>query len=435
MIDMRSLFLVAGMGLAACLPAQAGKSEGNPEATAPPAAGAKEKVERSVAAWIEQLGSDSFRQRVEAENALRELGDKALAELEVAARESSDSEVQWRARRLVRQIQRGDAAPGALQRDPRRQDPQPGQLPQVQPRAPQTRRLPQGAAPDQFDDMQRRFDRMFGELERDFGIAVPRRSFFGDDFWKDITEQMEQMRQNGGGVGVQRGMSMRIGADGAVHVEIEQEGADGKAEKQVYDAPSLEEFHKQYPGVLQNQGLGGHGLNTPFRFWIGRGDQPGMTLPRVLTPLGQPQIDGPFVDVTPPGEVHVAVASGEVLGVQVRAEIGADLREHLGLPEDQGLMVEAVTPDSLASAMGLQRGDIVLEVAGSAIADPADVRKALATVAPGKTVEVVCLRKGARTRLEAEKPAAAVKPEKADKADKAKDRLQKRDRKDGETIR
>ncbi|MCA8965449.1 MAG: PDZ domain-containing protein [Planctomycetes bacterium] len=429
---MRSLFLVAGMGLATCLPAQAGKSEGNHDVAPPSAAGAKEKVERSVAQWIEQLGSDSFRLRVEAENALRDLGDKALSELKTAADESDDSEVQWRARRLVRQIERGDAAPQGLQRDPRRQDPQPGQLPKVQPPAPQAGGRQPGAAPDQFDDMQRRFDKMFGELERDFGIAVPRRSFFGDDFFKDITEQMEQLRQNGGGASVQHGMSMQIGADGAVHVEIEQQGDDGKSEKKVYDAPSLEEFNKQYPGVLQNQGLGGNGL--PFRFWVGRGGQPGGAMPRLMPRVGQPQVDVPFVDVTPQTPVHVAVASGEVLGVQVRPEIGADLREHLGLADDQGLMVEAVTPDSLASTMGLQRGDIVLEVAGNAIGEPADVRKALAAVAPGKTVEVVCLRKGARTTLKAEKP-AAVKLEKADEAGKSAGRLQKRERKDGETIR
>ena len=420
MIDMRSLFLVAGMGLATCLPAQAGNSESTPLA-APPAASAPKKVERTVAQWIEQLGSDRFRERVQAENALRDLGKQALPELEKAADSSADSEVQWRARRLVRQIEQGDAAPRGLQRDPRRPAQQEqGQEPQVQPLRPQRATDGQDPVPDRFDDMQRRFDRMFGELERDFGVAVPRRSFFGDDFFRDLTEQMDQLRQNGGGM--QQGMSIQIGGDGAVRVEVDSRGEDGKSEKKVYEAPSMEEFQKQYPGVLQGQGLGG-----PFRFW-GGGRLPGVQLPGA--PLQR--LDTPFVDVLPQTDVHVAVASGEVLGVQVRPEIGPELREHLGLPDGQGLMVEAVTPDSLASAMGLQRGDIVLQVAGTDIGQPADVRQALATVEPGKVVEVVCLRKGQRTTLKADKPAAAAKPE-SEKP--APGKLEKRARKDGETIR
>ncbi len=412
MIELRSLFLsVVGSGLAAWLPAQGGEAP-KPEGSPPPAAAEKQVQGRTVAQWIDRLGAESFRDRVAAENALRELGAAALPGLRDAAESHADGEVQWRARRLVQQIERADGA-----REPQR----------LQPRAESPRRrapdLRLRSTPDSFDEMQQRFDEVFRDMERDFGLSIPRRSFFGDDFFRDLTEQMEQLRTQGGGNS--RGLSMQIGPDGAVRVEVQQQNEDGESETKVYEAPSLQEFQQQYPDVLPQTGFG-----MPFRLRIGADGQGGRPAPlfRALPFGGEPQID-----MQPDPEVQVAIERGSVLGVQIRPEIGVELREHLGLEPGQGLMIESVTPESLAATMGLQRGDIVLKVAGRDIGEPGDVREALGTVEPGGKVVVECLRKGKPSTFEATKPAAAQP--KSEPAKSGSGKLERRARKAGETIR
>ncbi|MFN7587891.1 MAG: hypothetical protein ACK5UQ_05205, partial [Planctomycetota bacterium] len=136
MIELRKLLLVAATGLASSLLAQ------DPTAPKPPAAGAETKppanaapeaaspeAGKEVTSLIRQLGSDSYRQRVEAERRLRELGDVALPALRDAAAQKDDAEVQWRARRLVRQLE--GAAPLASRgrtegRDGRTNESKPG---------------------------------------------------------------------------------------------------------------------------------------------------------------------------------------------------------------------------------------------------------------------------------------------------------------------
>ena len=60
-------------------------------------------------------------------------------------------------------------------------------------------------------------------------------------------------------------------------------------------------------------------------------------------------------------------------------------------------MIETVQPDTLAEALGLQRGDIVTKIAGHSIGSAQDVQKVLSAIDAGATVEVTFLRKGAET--------------------------------------
>ena len=143
---------------------------------------------------------------------------------------------------------------------------------------------------------------------------------------------------------------------------------------------------------------------------------------------GEPAVD--------PAATELALARGELLGVRVRESIGDELREYLGLAADQGLLVEAVSDDSLAARLGLQRLDIVLQVAGQPIASPADVRQALAGVAAGAKVEVEIVRKGQRQLLTAEKPAGPATAEPDAKAGAApRGKLEKRAGKSGGEVR
>ena len=64
-----------------------------------------------VETWIQRLGSDSYRDRIKAEEQLLRVGRAARAALEAAAADDRDGEIQWRAKRLLRQLGEGKAAP------------------------------------------------------------------------------------------------------------------------------------------------------------------------------------------------------------------------------------------------------------------------------------------------------------------------------------
>lgn len=381
------------IGLMVAVPAQlapAQQQPGSAETQAqPPAPG--------IDALIRQLGDDSYRSRIEAERALRERGKAALDALRKAGEQDADPEVQWRARRLVRQIERGERA-GLQQRQPRQPDATDDPL-----------QGPRGWAPSPFPGfpgLDERFERLFEGLERDFRMDIPRQRFFQDDFFQDLRAQMDAMRQQMQQLqgGAQRGssMSMQMGPDG-VRVEMKVRNEKGEEETKVYEAPDLETFRQKYPGVLEQNGIGGFGFHwgplTPFatppgqqplRLRIG-GREPGEVLPPAVTP----ELPADADSVTPPEDRR--------LGVLVRSEIPAGVREFLGLEEGVGLQVQEVQAGTLAERLGLQADDIVLRIAGRTIRGVDDVQAAVGGVAAGKTVEVVVNRRGGELTLTAAK--------------------------------
>ncbi|MBL9076065.1 MAG: PDZ domain-containing protein [Planctomycetes bacterium] len=367
MSELRTAALVTILGALGLAPLMAQGDTPAPK----PASGTEAEGRRSAEDLIGDLGDDSFRARLEAERSLRALGEAALPALRKAAESSTDHEVQWRARRLIRQIERGDSR-GLVQR---------GQDDVARPR---TGSLPR-------DGLQGDFDQFFREMEQRFGLDIPRARFFHDDFFRDLQEQMQATP------GASRGMSMQIGPDGAVRVEIEETDAEGKSEQKVYEAPDMESFRAQYPDVLERGGLGGIGL----RLWsdVDPMAQPFLRLQRGMAPLGgRPQPGFELLQPVPAPDL------ANRLGVSVRPEIPAELREHLELADGQGLMVQGVAEGSLASELGLRVGDIVLRVGGEAVGAPADVQAALARIAAGDEVAVTFLRKGSEQVAKAKKP-------------------------------
>lgn len=400
MIDFRTTLLAAA-ALAASLSAQ----EPEPQAPAKPPAAAAPKPQADVEALVRDLGSDRFRARLDAERALRDLGEAAVPALRKAAETSDDAEVQWRARRVLRQIEAGKAGGALAPRGRTRDD------------APEAGAQPQGPQRDMVRDQ---FDSLFERLQRDFGIDVPRARFFDDRFFQDLQEQMKA------GAGRSQGMTMQVGPDGSVHVEVEERGEDGKAEKKVYDAPDMESFQKQYPGVLRRNGFS-FGFPSGNGFFRSFGGQFGMDELEPMPPLGPRPRTAP---ARPQGEVDAAPPpAGRRLGVSVRSEVPPDVREYLELPDGVGLMVETVQDGSLAQALGLQRGDIVTRIGDDPIGSPQDVQQALGKVEQGADVAVTFLRKGAEQTKKAAKTEAPA-------AEAAPTPLQKRGRKaDGESIR
>jgi hypothetical protein len=351
------------------------------EEKAPPA-GEQQQGDESVPSTddlVRQLGDPSYQERRGAEQALRQRGESALPALRAAAKDDSEPEIQWRARRLIRQIEGGG---------------QPDRL------TPPDRRgaAPRFSMPDRGHDLESMFDTLFQQMERDFGMDIPRRRFFSDDFFRDLQQQMQDA-----GTGHAQGFSMKVDPDG-VRVEVTETTPDGKQDKKVYEAPDMETFREKYPEIAQRY------MNArPWTLRFG------------------PRTGGPLAprawQVVPPTQQHEEL-DGNRLGVYVDP-VSEAVAEFLGLEAGQGLRVREVTPDSLGSALAIEPGDIVLRVAGKDISSTEDVRAALQGVETGQKVEVVVNRRGAEKTLSADKPAA---PESTKKAEKLQKRGQTQDR-------
>jgi len=81
--------------------------------------------------------------------------------------------------------------------------------------------------------------------------------------------------------------------------------------------------------------------------------------------------------------------------------ISPALRAHFGAPDDRGVLVDLVRPDSPAAHAGLQVGDVVTEVDGSAATSARDVIEALSDRKKGDEVAIVAVRDGKRVELHA----------------------------------
>ena len=105
------------------------------------------------------------------------------------------------------------------------------------------------------------------------------------------------------------------------------------------------------------------------------------------------------------------------LGVQM-AVLTEELAESFGYEGTRGVIIAEVTEDSPAEEAGLQADDIVLEISGRRVIDMNQLRNSVATIPPGKTVDVTVFRNGARRSVSltvGERPpflelAAAMKP-------------------------
>jgi membrane-associated protease RseP (regulator of RpoE activity) len=88
------------------------------------------------------------------------------------------------------------------------------------------------------------------------------------------------------------------------------------------------------------------------------------------------------------------------LGVRVTS-LTSELRKHLGAPEDRGVLVASVEPNTPAAKAGIQVGDVIVEVRGRKIDGAFDVLSALADVGKGELAKIELVRAGSSRTVEA----------------------------------
>lgn len=95
--------------------------------------------------------------------------------------------------------------------------------------------------------------------------------------------------------------------------------------------------------------------------------------------------------MTPQMSLSAAPGDQTDLGIDGE-EISPFYQRYYRLP--RGLYITQVTENSVAATLGLQPGDILLSIDGSAIATPADLQSLLDSFSPGKTVQILIYRAG-----------------------------------------
>jgi serine protease Do len=90
---------------------------------------------------------------------------------------------------------------------------------------------------------------------------------------------------------------------------------------------------------------------------------------------------------------------GGHIGVSIR-NVGPDDVKKLKLAGEAGVMIEAVQPDSPASAAGLRAGDLIVEFDGERVRSARQLTRLVLETPPGRHVRVGVMRDGRRSDLE-----------------------------------
>ncbi|MBD3314404.1 MAG: Do family serine endopeptidase [Chitinivibrionales bacterium] len=87
------------------------------------------------------------------------------------------------------------------------------------------------------------------------------------------------------------------------------------------------------------------------------------------------------------------------LGVGIK-DIDEDMREHLGLPNRHGVLINEVYKSHPASKAGIKTGDVILSINGVRTEDANKLRNTVAGIRPGSEVSVTLFRNGKKKKVE-----------------------------------
>jgi len=88
------------------------------------------------------------------------------------------------------------------------------------------------------------------------------------------------------------------------------------------------------------------------------------------------------------------------LGIRIQ-EVTAELAESYGLEDTHGALVRTVVAESPADKAGLQRGDLIVELAGEKLAESRTLNRKIAEAEIGKQLAITFIRKGKRKTVNA----------------------------------
>jgi len=233
----------------------------------------------------------------------------------------------------------------------------------------------------------------FEELEGRFGGLD---SMFGD-LQRDLDRMFQNVPQSGAtpqpgsaprsGLHAQRkSFRMQSGPDGVeVHVD---EDVNGETKTRTYKARTMDELLEANPELKDRLGSGGTmqffgtGPRSGFSFRTPFGSGPD---PKTLVmPDDGDRWATPAKPLEPlmPGKTRT-----DILGV-LYTKPSPEVRERRNLEEGVGIEVERTEPGTIASALGVQAGDVLVALNGRPLKDRADVVTALKERKDGEPVKL-----------------------------------------------
>jgi hypothetical protein len=298
-------------------------------------------------AWGEKLSTQDLDER---ERAFQDLVDRAVhdeaarAAIESWAKDTANADLAWTARLAQRELAR---RPGT-----------------------QLRALKDFGG-GTMDDLRGRFE----ELERRFGGLD---SLFGD-LQRDFDGMFRNLPPGATAHSRAQSYSMRVGPDG-VEIDIEED-VDGKRETRTYKGRSMEEILEANPELREKIGDGPHVQFFGFGDPLAR--RPGRTW--ITPPTTTPDARGRLELARPQGKP--GAIRTDILGIQYTTP-SEELCEKLELEDGVGLEVERAEPNTIASALGLEPGDVVISINGRKLKGRDDVVQALRDRKPEEPVRL-----------------------------------------------
>jgi len=301
--------------------------------------------------WGHKLGTHDLDERERAYQGLVDLAVNdaaARAALESWAKDESNQDLAWTARLALREVKR---RPGTQMHA--------------------LKEFGGGAMDDlrgRFHELERRFgglDSLFGDLQRDF-----------DGMFQDAPPGATRHSRA-------ESYQMRVTPDG-VEIVIDED-VDGQRKERTYKGESMEEILEANPELRERIGNGPNvrffGLEDPFELRMQPPRQGRNAMPSVPAPDAH-DWDQPAKPLLEPGSVRT-----DILGVQYTTPTD-DQRKKLNLEEGVGIEVERTEPNTIASALGLQPGDVVISLNGRALKSRDDVVGALRDRQSGESVRI-----------------------------------------------
>lgn len=314
-----------------------------------------ERVEpRSAAfdarAWEEKLAARDLDERERAFASLVDVAvhdDAARETLRAWSTDESRGDLAWTARLALREVER---RPGTHLRA--------------------LKSFGGGAMDDlrsRFDEMEKRFgglDSMFGDLQRDL-----------DRFFQDSGPNAATPHALPPGSARSQSQSYRVEAGpGGVKVEVDED-VNGQRSTRTYEGESLEALIEAHPELKGRIGLG-----APFSFGFGGQaaprafafPSPGGAAPRLrVKPDDDDRWNAPAKPLTADDKIRT-----DVLGVQYTKPTSS-VRDERKLEDGVGIQVERTEPGTIAAALGVEPGDVLVALNGRTLKDREDVVAAL----------------------------------------------------------